>query len=1124
MESPLLQLQMDALLSETTLQATEESAMGDILQQLKQILLQLPAKQVAPDLAGAYLKAFGMSGMGSFAFQPPESVTTTGSYATHCISKPDAVADVAVTIPKSCFYSKDFLDCKYHGKRILWLAVIAAHLKKSALFKEQEWVLLNGDARKPALVLKPTFEAGTDCNLTIRLIPTISMDTFPLAKLSPERGNLRHPTVVAGSATAASAPATAVAAGGNKEPKGRKRKQPERDSVVPVSNSQAIEISARNRSPTPHYNSSIVADMMVSQHEQAVQTAFQAVPRLSEAVVLLKVWMRKHCLSGHSDGFNGFLMTLFAAHLVRQKRLNPAMSHTQLLRTILHALADPRTFPQGIFMQWEEGQTPGQASGGQSTVAPSQQAMRKAFDVVFVDNSGWCNLAAHVCKSALQQLQGCAKRSVMLLDQASAGQHTFETLFLSSQSPVTMYDYLFHVQLPQPASSGQLQVHDAQSWQQADKRVESIVKQALGPRATLVHAHRRQPHVATPKKGGVAAPQGPILVGVQADPTAAMQLRDIGPPADDVQAAAKFRQFWGDKAELRRFQDGNIAEAVVWECGPAERHTVVDQIAQYALQRHLPAGSSVVSQAGCLDSVLQSKHAEANAQILASRQLDAAVDRLSKQIRGLTNLTLKVVSTQPLSALSRHTAPFYPLPHPLAGAGGAAGVGRVPRCLEPAELLLQLEGSGKWADVPEAFKKMKAALGVQLAQALESSFGLDAEASEDYVDVLTDGFAIRLFLFSNRDEVMAARADKESSQPSVSRVLSQRAQHHGVVTGVGGQNPSFSMAARLSVRWVAAHMMAGCHVPVEAVELIVAAAFLPTSAVQPPPGSPVAGFARFLHLLSTHPWKDRPLVLDPSQELSASQFKAMHTQFDASKAEGHARDFTVCTPTDLRGLAWGQAGMSHALRQRLVKLASKSLQVLQNQLEHQQTGADPSSIFVTPLEDFDALFILRPEGLPYPDRAAPGSALPGGHANNGDGDDLGSDDDGLLSHKKAVARLHSIPQGILQKKNPMKLRKELLIGFDPVRLFMQHIQQQCEGVATILVDMFGGHAIGVKWDAKALEARPLDVQHASLLEPVKLQNTGCVLKCMLSIPVLLSDIKASGAGLISHVVVQSSSA
>ena len=62
-----------------------------------------------------------------------------------------------------------------------------------------------------------------------------------------------------------------------------------------------------------------------------------------------------------------------------------------------------------------------------------------------------------------------------------------------------------------------------------------MLLQALGSRATLVHAHRRQPNVATPKKGGVIPPEGAILVGVQVDPTAAMQLRDIGPPADDVQ-------------------------------------------------------------------------------------------------------------------------------------------------------------------------------------------------------------------------------------------------------------------------------------------------------------------------------------------------------------------------------------------------------------------------------------------------------------------------------------------------------------------------------------------------------------------------------------------------------------
>lgn len=61
------------------------------------------------------------------------------------------------------------------------------------------------------------------------------------------------------------------------------------------------------------------------------------------------------------------------------------------------------------------------------------------------------------------------------------------------------------------------------------------------------------------------------------DATAALRGLDLGPPADSGEAARAFRAFWGDKAELRRFQDGLIAEAVVWEADPAERHLIVDR-------------------------------------------------------------------------------------------------------------------------------------------------------------------------------------------------------------------------------------------------------------------------------------------------------------------------------------------------------------------------------------------------------------------------------------------------------------------------------------------------------------------------------------------------------------------
>lgn len=81
----------------------------------------------------------------------------------------------------------------------------------------------------------------------------------------------------------------------------------------------------------------------------------------------------------------------------------------------------------------------------------------------------------------------------------------------------------------------------------------------------------------------------------------------------------------------------------------------------------------------------------------APRAITGAVRSLTTKLRAAGSLPLRIVSVQPLSAAVRDTAAFPPLPHPLAAAGPAAGAGtgRMPRCLEPLELAVQLEGSGE---------------------------------------------------------------------------------------------------------------------------------------------------------------------------------------------------------------------------------------------------------------------------------------------------------------------------------------------------------------------------------------------------------------------------------------------
>ena len=143
------------------------------------------------------------------------------------------------------------------------------------------------------MLLKPLLDADSSPTFSIRLIPTITQETFPLAKLTPDRGNLRPATAAAPSATAAAPSATAAAAvpaSGVKGQKKRKRADADSDSAfIQAKGDVTVEPRAAVRLPTPHYNTSILADMMVGEHQQALQSTTDAIPKLCETIVLLKV-------------------------------------------------------------------------------------------------------------------------------------------------------------------------------------------------------------------------------------------------------------------------------------------------------------------------------------------------------------------------------------------------------------------------------------------------------------------------------------------------------------------------------------------------------------------------------------------------------------------------------------------------------------------------------------------------------------------------------------------------------------------------------------------------------------------------------------------------------------------
>ena len=192
------------------------------------------------------------------------------------------------------------------------------------------------------------------------------------------------------------------------------------------------------------------------------------------------------------------------------------------------------------------------------------------------------------------------------------------------------------------------------------------------------------------------------------DATTVLRAVDMGPAAEDP-GAADFRAFWGDRAELRRFQarqlwrlplswrgrvfrpwylppfaplvghprstsgvlnkrtaffsqDGAISEAVVWEAGPGGRHLIVDTLVAYALGRHLPS-AAVVGTAGALDGALAQQGASpdqlASARRCSPSQLPLTMAPVVSMLREVFVFGHAVTAVPALGALvvtqRRHT-------------------------------------------------------------------------------------------------------------------------------------------------------------------------------------------------------------------------------------------------------------------------------------------------------------------------------------------------------------------------------------------------------------------------------------------------------------------------------------
>ncbi|CAM0950126.1 unnamed protein product [Alopecurus aequalis] len=984
-----INLKLSTLLKEAQPSATSLRAAGEAVDAVAELIKSVPPQKAAPEAASGFVRDLGLATEKlSFSFRPPEVVRLVGSHAAGAVARPDVAADLLVRLPKECFHEKDYLNHRYHAKRCLYLCVIEKSLNSSPLIRKVSWSTFQDEARKPVLHVYPETEIAELPGFYVRIIPSAS-SLFDVSKLNlSTRNNVRAYT---------------------------------KDGI---------------NQPTPKYNNSILEDMFLEENAESISCTFANWKALQEALVLLKVWARQRTSIYAHDCLNGYLISAILVFLTMDSGgsiINRSLTSRQIFRVAINFFATSKMWPRGLVIQPMK----------ERTISKEYIAhLVKTFDVTICDVSGHVNVAFRMTKAAFLELQEEAACTLSCLDKCRDG--GFEELFMTKVDFAAKFDSCLRINLKGNSKVTALSFClDDESWRVLERDVQSLLQQGLTDRIKMI----RVLWSSTPSEWNIMDGfsefgSSPLIVGIMLSLLEkSYRLVDIGPNPENRDEAIKFRKFWGEKAELRRFKDGAIAESTVWEAETWEKHTIIKRISDYVLTKHLLLRKEdlihVVDQ---LDFCLLVGGKDP---VSSSGALLEAFDNLAKKLRLLDDVPLKISTVQPLDSAFRHTSVYPPEPHPLAYEKSSQWLPKfAATCVQSLEVMIQLEGSGNWPLDSLAMEKTKAAFLLRIGVSLEGR-GMFVTASEDEVNVLTSGYSFLLKIFHERGLVLQKQEDKE---------LFLRSQHSSMINGLHGRYQVYGPVVRLAKRWISAHLFSS-FISEEAVELVVAYLFLKPFPFHAP-SSRVAGFLRFLRLLSSFDWTFSPMVVDINNDFNLKDEKEINEKFMLSRRSYEQNPHEIepamflATSYDKSSEAWTKHSPSKSVLKRMASYAKSSAELLTNLIIHGQSGQYTwECLFQTPLSNYDAVILLhqeklcRPHHVLFPAETPNGSLVIMGNPSND------------------FHPYMPISRSVLKSS-----RDKLLVNFDPTAYFLRDLKCAFPVTFKLWHDSIGGDAIGLTWE------------------------------------------------------------
>ncbi|GAA5919932.1 hypothetical protein JCM6882_000002 [Rhodosporidiobolus microsporus] len=1113
--SNVLSTQVAGLLDPLTPPAPASSPLQPILKALHAHLTSLP-KQKAVSLAGLKKKGVvvpkveGSEGKWAkmdLAFEKPRSddVRVVGKWAWGggVKEKGEYVVELAVGMPPTLLQPKDYLAPRFPVKSLHYLINLSTLLPSSLGPVSTSFYPLGGSQGYALDIRSATPKGAEKTGLgkakgaVIRLRVVSPAGAFSASKLSPTSNVARPPSLIASAA----------------------EENPQFDpSTLPYT---PLHTTSLHLSSLPLLTAHL-------KYHHSLSTSFSS---YAASARLLQTWATRR---GYGSSL-GLTSDWWAWCVARSLNAGKAAGgDVASLAAGGEAWAGWRKAIEWLAsVNWTEGIF---FKASEETYSKEEFKAASKGKALFVDPTGSVNLAAGIELSTLDMLKHDAQETISLLLAGVEDERKFESAFVRDVRAIERFDNYARIIVPAvPKVDADASVDYADSLAYLVSSLSATLRRALGTRVrSFVLTPPPPSSVPTSSPAPKAASSVVLSLGILLDPSQSLRLVDQGPSAEDEEACADFRAFWGRKSELRRFKDGSIVESVVWEepgaggLGP-QRNKIVSHIVKYILnERHGVPSENVDFFAAAMDhlvvepeSIRRSIYLEDSvATGKGFSNVINASDDLAKEMKALPDLPLPISSIQPCSAALHYSTIFTPSPRRLKDFERQPASAKY---LAPHDIILTLESSGRWPDDLEGIQKIKAAFLAKIGEGLEATravlraelaFDVEARPVDDNVslEILTaSGWAFRARVYYERSQLLLEERQEQLGETSTSTSLSpldtylQRffhaPKHHAAFSNLQHHFTSYSHTVRLFKRWVSAHMLSA-HFSDELLELVVASVFLDPTTPYDPPNSGATGFARVMDRISRWNWRDEPLLVPIysfSNAITSGRRAVLPTALRAeaiasfqdmriAKPAIDQHAWVVATEENVEGTLWSQSTGKVAAG-RIRGLAKATLKTLEDGVVN--GGLVVEQLFSPPLGDYAFLIHLDPSVIPR-------------HFQS-----LSPDPRALASRSHA-----SVVSGSLMGE--ANDDGEIRIGWDPVGDFVKQLERLYPSIFLLFHSADGAPIIGGIWHPTVEGAKAFKVGLGYPVTPTEGGADGKV-KVVLDKKAVMKEIERLGKGLVAKV-------